>query len=61
MKRRDLINRLEKAGLKFERHGTDHDIYSKDGKTKMIPNLFSHKQQDGGKEHESSISDNTYT
>ena len=34
MKRRDLINRLEKAG---ERHGTDHDIYSKDGRIEMIP------------------------
>lgn len=37
MKRRDLINRLENAGLKFERHDTDHDIYSKDGQIEMIP------------------------
>lgn len=26
MKQRDLINKLEKAGFQFERHGGNHDI-----------------------------------
>lgn len=33
MKRRDLVKRLEKAGFKLVRHGSDHDIL-KEGLTK---------------------------
>jgi len=28
MKRRDLIRKLEKNGWWFERHGSNHDIYT---------------------------------
>ena len=27
MKTRDLVKKLEKAGFKFDRHGSNHDIY----------------------------------
>ena len=37
MKRRDLVKRLENAGFTFVRHGTDHDVYIKDGKIESIP------------------------
>lgn len=29
MKQKDLINKLESAGFIFERHGSNHDIYSR--------------------------------
>ena len=37
MKRRDLIKKLESAGFVFYRHGGNHDVYIKDGKTEQIP------------------------
>ncbi|MBQ2643171.1 MAG: type II toxin-antitoxin system HicA family toxin [Eubacterium sp.] len=37
MKRRDLIKKLEKAGFRFDRHGGNHDIYSKGDETEKIP------------------------
>lgn len=37
MKRKDLIKRLEKAGFKFERHGSDHDIYVRGNETEEVP------------------------
>ena len=29
MQHRDLVKRLEKAGFRFQRHGGDHDIYTR--------------------------------
>lgn len=29
MKTRDLIKKLEKAGFRFDRHGSKHDIYTR--------------------------------
>ena len=37
MKQRDLIKKLEAAGAKFERHGHDHDVDRKDGKSIAVP------------------------
>lgn len=37
VKRKDLINRFERNGWKFERHGGDHDIYKKDGIRESVP------------------------
>ena len=37
MKQRDLIKKLEAAGAKFERHGHDHDVFRKDGKSIAVP------------------------
>ena len=37
MKQRDLIKRLEKAGFKFDRHGSNHDIYKRDKDEEKIP------------------------
>lgn len=37
MNRKDLIKRLEKAGFKFERHGSDHDIYVRGNETEEVP------------------------
>lgn len=37
MKQRDLIKKLEKIGFKFERHGGNHDIYSRGDDLEMIP------------------------
>ncbi len=37
MKQRELIKRLEKAGFKFNRHGGDHDIYTRGADAEQIP------------------------
>lgn len=37
MKRKDLIKRLEKAGFVFERHGGNHDVYSRGKDKEAIP------------------------
>lgn len=37
MKRRDLIKLLEKGGFKFERHGSEHDIYVRGDETEEVP------------------------
>lgn len=37
MKRRDLIRLLKRNGWVLLRNGTNHDIYTKDGKTEPIP------------------------
>lgn len=37
MKQRDLIKKLERAGFRFERHGTDHDIYRRGSDIEEIP------------------------
>ena len=37
MKQRDLIKKLEQAGFRFERHGTDHDIYRRGSDIEEVP------------------------
>ena len=37
MKQRDLIKRLEKAGFRFLRHGSKHDVYVRGGDEEQIP------------------------
>lgn len=37
MKRKDLIKRLEKAGFTLERHGGNHDVYSREKDKEVIP------------------------
>lgn len=37
MKRRDLIKKLEKAGFRFDRHGGNHDIYSRGTDEEQVP------------------------
>lgn len=37
MKRKDLIKRLEKAGFTFERHGGNHDVYSRGKDKETVP------------------------
>lgn len=37
MKQRDLINKLEKAGFQFERHGGNHDIYRRGSDIEKVP------------------------
>lgn len=37
MKRLYLIKLLERNGWKFKRHGSNHDIYIKDGKREEVP------------------------
>lgn len=37
LKQRDLIKKLEKIGFKFERHGGNHDIYSRGDDLEMTP------------------------
>lgn len=37
MKQRDLIKKLKKAGFKFERHGGNHDIYTRGQDEEQIP------------------------
>lgn len=36
-KRKDLIKRLEKAGFTLERHGGNHDVYSRGKDKEVIP------------------------
>ena len=37
MKRRQLIKELAKAGFVFERHGGNHDIYSRGKDIEQVP------------------------
>ena len=37
MKRRDLVNLLEKNGWRLLRHGGEHDVYIKESKTESVP------------------------
>lgn len=37
LKQRDLIKKLESIGFKFERHGGNHDIYSRGEDNERIP------------------------
>lgn len=37
MKQRDLIKKLENIGFRFERHGGNHDIYSRGNDLEKIP------------------------
>ncbi|MDD3185981.1 MAG: type II toxin-antitoxin system HicA family toxin [Anaerostipes sp.] len=37
MKQRDLIKKLEKAGFSFERHGGNHDVYTRGDDKEQIP------------------------
>lgn len=37
MKRKDLVKLLEKNGWELERHGANHDVYSKGAKREPIP------------------------
>ena len=37
MKRSDLVKKLENGGFVFERHGENHDIYSKGNVKETIP------------------------
>lgn len=37
MKRRDLIKKLEKAGFKLVRNGSNHDIYARGNETEEVP------------------------
>lgn len=36
MKTKDLIKLLECNGWKFKRHGSNHDVYEKDGRRESI-------------------------
>ena len=37
MKQRELIKRLEAAGVVFERHGSNHDIYVRGDDEEQVP------------------------
>lgn len=37
MKRKELVNLLEKGGFRFERRGGNHDIYSRGAEREEIP------------------------
>ena len=37
MKQRDLIKKLENAGFTFDRHGGNHDIYTRGKDEEKIP------------------------
>lgn len=37
MKRRTLVKKLEKAGFKLIRHGSNHDIYVRGNETESVP------------------------
>lgn len=41
MKTKDLIALLEKNGWQFLRHGSNHDIYTKDG---LIESILRHNE-----------------
>jgi len=43
MKTRDFIKLLEQNGWKLKRHGSDHDVYVKDGIRESVPR---HKEMD---------------
>ena len=37
MKRRELVKRLVKAGFELERHGSNHDVYSRGKDREEVP------------------------
>lgn len=37
MKQKDLIKKLEGIGFQFERHGSNHDIYTRGKEKETIP------------------------
>ncbi len=37
MKSKDLIKKLESAGFRFERHGGNHDIYTRGTDREEVP------------------------
>ena len=37
MKRKDLIDLLERNGWSFKRDGANHDVYEKDGVMEVVP------------------------
>ena len=37
MKQRDLVKKLKRAGVQFERHGRIHDVYVRGSDTEEIP------------------------
>lgn len=37
MKRTVLLKKMENGGFVFERHGSNHDIYTRDGVKETIP------------------------
>lgn len=37
MKRKDLIDLMERNGWHFKRDGANHDVYEKDGVMEVIP------------------------
>lgn len=37
MKQRELIKKLEHAGFVFERHGNNHDIYTRGKEKEEVP------------------------
>ena len=37
MNQRVLVKKLEKAGFKFERHGSSHDVYKRGSDEEQIP------------------------
>lgn len=37
MKQRDLIKKLQDAGFKLERHGSNHDVYRRGDDEEQIP------------------------
>lgn len=43
MKQRDLVKKLENAGFVFERHGSNHDVYTRGNEKEEIPR---HKEID---------------
>lgn len=43
MKQRDLVKKLENAGFIFERHGSNHDVYTRGTEKEEVPR---HKEID---------------
>ena len=37
MKRKELVKLLEKGGFQFERHGANHDVYTRGSEREEIP------------------------
>ena len=37
MKKRDFIKKLEEGGFTFERHGSNHDVYTRGTEREEVP------------------------
>lgn len=37
MKKRDLVNKLKKAGFEFKREGTNHEVYQRNNDIEYVP------------------------